>query len=320
MHNNQREDQGSTASAGQKDKEAWQFTSCRLTRRTFVRGAAAAVAALGAGGVPWTVLAQRGGGGGGAVSRNPLYKPPIFSPNIGLRAAPAVVDVGGGKLSSVLAYNGVLPGPTFHAQRGDSAGILFTNGLGEATTVHWHGMIVPGGATDGHPRYTVAPTASQPYNFTINQRACLNWYHPHPHMLTGKQVNLGLAGAFIVNDPEEAALGLPSGAYEVPLILRDANFDSAGNLAYNPTSSGFFGKTALVNGTRDPYLAVDRGVYRFRVLNGSNARVFRIALSNGALFTVIGNDGGLLPSAAQVPAIEFGPGERLDLLVDFSGL
>jgi FtsP/CotA-like multicopper oxidase with cupredoxin domain len=139
-------------------------------------------------------------------------------------------------------------------------------------------------------------------------------------MATGKQVVLGLAGAFIVNDAEEAALGLPSGAYELPLIVRDANFDRAGNLIYNPTSSGYLAKNPMVNGTRDPYLNVDTALYRFRVLNGASARLFKIALNNGEPFTLIGNDGGLLETAVQVSQIEFSPGERLDLLIDFRGL
>jgi FtsP/CotA-like multicopper oxidase with cupredoxin domain len=258
--------------------------------------------------------------GTGTVIRNPLKVPPVVSPvNYALSAAPATVDVGGGKLSSVLAYNGFFPGPTFRANSGDAASVLLTNGLTEETTVHWHGMIVPPNA-DGHPRDAVVPGASYSYQFAIAQRACLNWYHPHPHMMTGEQVALGLAGAFIVNDSEEVALGLPSGAYEMPLIIRDAKFDSSGNLTYTAKSSGFLGDTPLVNGTRDPKLDVDTAIYRFRVLCGSNARLFKLALSNGAPFTLIGNDGGLLETAATVGQIEFSPGERLDLLVDFRGL
>ena len=117
-------------------------------------------------------------------------------------------------------------------------------------------MVVPPLA-DGHPRNAVAPSGNYLYEFRIAQRACLNWYHPHPHMLTGEQVCLGLAGAFIVNDNEEAALGLPSGAYEVPLIVRDATIDRTGNLNYKPKTTGFFGQIPLVNGTRDPKLDVD---------------------------------------------------------------
>ena len=139
-------------------------------------------------------------------------------------------------------------------------------------------------------------------------------------MATGKQVVLGLAGGFIINDAEETALGLPSGAYEVPLIVRDANFDKSGNLIYNPTSSGFLAKNPMVNGTRDPYLKVDTALYRFRVLNGASARLFKLALSNGAPFTLIGNDGGLLEAAVSIGQIEFSPGERLDLLIDFREL
>ena len=286
-----------------------------LTRRDFLRLTLIAAGAIAVGRV---VPVQAGRG---TTARYPLRIPPAATANnnFSLTAAPGSADLGGGNYSNVLAYNGYFPGPTFRANNGDSASIQFTNGLSEATSIHWHGMIVPT-AADGQPQDLVAPGASYAYQFPIMQRACLNWYHPHPHMATGKHVVLGLAGAFIINDAEEAALGLPSGAYEVPLILRDANFDSAGNLIYNPTSSGFLAKNPMVNGTCDPYLSVDATVYRFRVLNGASARLFKLALSNGAPFTLIGNDGGLLETAVQVSQIEFSPGERLDLLIDFRGL
>ncbi|HEU0296126.1 MAG TPA: multicopper oxidase domain-containing protein, partial [Anaerolineales bacterium] len=289
----------------------------KLSRRDFLGLAAVSAAAVAASRVPGLGFAR--GGERGTTTRYPLRIPPLAAPgNFNLTAASATVDVGG-QSSSVLAYNGSFPGPTFIANKGDSANIQFTNGLSEGTTVHWHGMIVPT-AADGQPQDLVAPGASYAYQFPIVQRACLNWYHPHPHMETGKQVVLGLAGAFIINDAEEAALGLPSGAYEVPLIVRDANFNSAGNLIYNPTSSGFLAKNPMVNGTRNPKLDVDTALYRFRVLNGASARLFKLALSNGAPFHLIGNDGGLLATAVQVNQIEFSPGERLDVLVDFRGL
>jgi blue copper oxidase len=138
--------------------------------------------------------------------------------------------------------------------------------------------------------------------------------------LTGKQVNLGMAGAFIIRDAEEDALGLPSGAYEMPLIIRDVSYDAQGNIQYTANPNGFLGNSWLVNGTINPRLDVDTAVYRFRVLNGANARVFRLALSNQAAFTVIGNDGGLLEFPAQVGVVDMGSGERLDLIVDFRGL
>jgi blue copper oxidase len=268
-------------------------------------------------GIPLPLLAQRGKG---TVTRYPLHIPPTISPaSNSLYAAQSTVNLGDGRAALAYAYNGFFPGPTFRAERGTSVGVTLINGLPKESTIHWHGMIVPT-AADGHPKDAAMPGASYLYEYSINQRACMNWYHPHPHMLTGEQVCLGLAGAFIINDAEEAALGLPSGAYEVPLILRDANLDKVGNLIYNPRTSGFVGQIALLNGTRDPKLDVDTALYRFRILNGANARLFKLALSNGASFYVIGNDGGLLASRVTLGQIEIGPGERLDLLVDFREL
>jgi FtsP/CotA-like multicopper oxidase with cupredoxin domain len=306
--------------AGSDGAEPSQAASIRLTRRGFMRTGMVAAGALAAGGIPWLAVAAKGGGGRGTVTRYPLYVPPLYdNPALSLLAATGFADLGGGKLSSVLAYNSSFPGPTIRASRGASADIHFTNGLVDETTVHWHGMIVPTDM-DGQPQEAIAPGGAYRYAFPINQRACMNWYHPHPHHMTGEQVAIGLAGAFLINDGEEAALSLPSGPYEVPLVVRDANVDRIGNLLYNPTSSGFLGKIPLVNGTRDPKLDVDTALYRLRILNGATARIFRIALGNGALFAMIGNDGGLLQTSVPIGQIEFGPGERLDLLVDFRGL
>ncbi len=294
----------------------------RLTRSGFVRAAAVSFAALSAGGAASLSPSRAlGAPPKGTVTRYPLRVPPTVSASLTLTEAPTVVDLanGGNKPSNVWAYNGSFPGPTIVAQRGERATIQLVNGLADETITHWHGMVVDD-VNDGHPRFAVPPGATYPYAFTIDQRACLNWYHPHPHMLTGEQVNLGLAGAFIVRDGVEALLGLPSGAHEVPLIVRDATLDRAGSLAYKPRTGGFDGQIPLVNGTRDPYLAVDPGVYRFRVLNGANARIFGLALSNSAPFTLIGNDGGLLESQVSLNRIDIAPAERLDLLLSFAGL
>lgn len=296
-----------------------------VDRRRFLKTSVATAACAAAGWIPRPSAAARGGGRG-TVTRYPLYVPPTVSPSssFALAAAPASVNFGPNS-GSALAYNhpggtvAGFPGPTFAANTGTQAHVIFHNGLGQESTVHWHGMVVAP-AQDGQPHEAVAAGQSRTYEFPITQRAALNWYHPHPHMLTGEQVCLGLAGAFIVRDAEEAALGLPGGAYEVPLIIRDANFDKAGNLVYNPRSSGFAGNTPLVNGTRNPTLQVGVALYRLRIVNGANARLFRIALSNGAPFGLIGNDGGLLPAVASVNDIEFSPGERLDVLVDFRGM
>lgn len=241
------------------------------------------------------------------------FKPPQTTQ---LSASVHQFDVGDGQLSWGYAYNESFPGPVLEAYRGSNVRIRFQNFLDDHTTVHWHGMVVPH-AVDGHPLNVVLPGEDFIYQFPIVQRACLNWYHPHPHEMTGEQVNLGLAGPFIIRDEEESMLELPVGSYEVPLIIRDAKFDSQGNLRYSAGASGFFGDVPLANGKQNAALSIDTEVYRFRILNGCNARVWRLALSNGAAFTLIGNDGGLLEFPVDLTEIEFGPGERLDLLVDF---
>ena len=260
--------------------------------------------------------ARPGGGGEGSVTRYPLFIPTAVSgTSLTLTAAPGTHNLGNAS-TNVWEYNGSVPGPTIVANKGDNVSITYNNELPEPSIIHWHGMLVDH-TNDGQPMQVVPAGGTYSYTFPIINRAALNWYHPHPHMTIGKQVYNGLAGAFIIRDAEEGALNLPSAKYEVPLVFRDITLDKKGQPVYNPTGGGYFGKTPLVNGTRDPYLAVDKAVYRFRVLIGSTSRVFNLALSNGAPFTLIGNDGGLLPQSSTHTAIEVCPGERLDLLVDF---
>ncbi len=293
-----------------------------LTRRAFLGAAAASAGAVALSGGFRTVGALAAPPK--TLTRYPLYVPPVydvsaFSTPFALAERVSNVYLGGasGVLpSTAWVYNGLFPGPTFRAKNGDIARIALTNQLPEPTITHWHGMLVTH-ENDGHPIYAIGPGGTYSYQFPIVNRAALNWYHPHPHMMTGEQVALGLAGAFIVNDAEEAALNLPSWPYELPLVIRDAQLDQYGNLQYKPRTGGFLGDIVLVNGTRDPYRDVDQALYRFRILGGANARIFGLALSNGAPFTLIGNDGGLLPSAVDVGQIDLAPGERVDVLVDF---
>lgn len=292
-----------------------------FSRRRFIGMSAGTAGFLAAGGLGLLVLPgceTVPPPGATNPARNPLFLPPAMPPvGVALEARSSTVDLGGGT-GVVHAYNGTVPGPTLVANRGDVVSVPFTNSLTDPSSVHWHGLVVPT-AADGQPHDAVAAGGTYSYDFTVAQRASLNFYHPHPHLLTGEQVNLGLAGGIVVRDAEEAALRLPDRWREVPLVIRDALFDAAGNLSYKPRSSGFEGSEALVNGTRAAEHGVDNALYRFRVVQGSNARVFRLALGNGAPFTVIGNDGGLLPNPVQVSQIALGPGERLDLLVDLRG-
>lgn len=309
-----------------------------LSRRDFVRACAAAGGAVALGGslasctrdtaaphahAPHDPALARGGGT--TATRRPLHVPTTVSPvGLHLAAAAGTASIIPGKDTPAWMYNGQLPGPTIEAVRGARATIEFANGLPQRSITHWHGLIVAH-EDDGHPHQAVDPGGSYAYDFTIDQRAALNWYHPHPHLMTGEQVYRGLAGAFILRDAVDTGAagngaGLPWGAREVPLIIRDVTLDSTGALQFSNKSSGFWGKVPLVNGTLDPYLAVDRAPWRFRVLNGCNARVLRLALGNGAPFVLVGNDGGLLDQAYTITEITLAPGERADLVVDCRGL
>jgi FtsP/CotA-like multicopper oxidase with cupredoxin domain len=236
-----------------------------------------------------------------------------------LIASPGRAEYAEGRPVTDWLYNGMLPGPTLRARRGDAATIRFQNRLADPSIVHWHGLVVPGHA-DGHPRDAIGPGADYDYEFPILQRAGTFWYHPHAHHLTGLQVHGGLAGFFIVTDDEEEALGLPSGAEEVLLMLQDRDADLLVAYRYGPDDAdgmdGMLRGTPYGNGIQLPTLPVAGRRYRFRVLNASHARVYRLALDTGTPLTVIGNDGGLLPAPVTVGAVDLGVGERIDFLVD----
>jgi blue copper oxidase len=261
-----------------------------------------------------TALDKRGAAN---VTRNSLKLPAEVNPvNLSLTASPTSMNLGSTTVNNALAYNGSFPAPTIRTTKGSNATITFNNNLGEDSITHWHGLLV-NHMNDGHPMSAVSSGNSYSYNFPVIQRAGMNWYHPHPHMRTGYQVYHGLAGAFIINDTEEAAFNLPTGEFEVPLIIRDCSLTKSGDLHYQPKSGGFLGNLPMVNGTLDPYLNVKRAVYRFRILNGANSRIFDLNMHNGLQMILIGNDGGLLPSSSTESILTISNGERLDVLVDF---
>ncbi|HRA73740.1 MAG TPA: multicopper oxidase domain-containing protein, partial [Flavobacterium sp.] len=154
-----------------------------------------------------------------------------------------------------LGYSsGGLLGPTIKVNSGQSMNVNFVNQLNEKTNIHWHGLKIPANM-DGHPENFINAGGSFNYNFTVNQRAGLYWYHPHADGTTGKQVFQGLAGLVIVNDSEETALNLPSGNRELPLVIQDKRI-SAGSILYAPTMmdqmAGLMGQYILVNGVYAP--------------------------------------------------------------------
>jgi blue copper oxidase len=222
-------------------------------------------------------------------------------------------------VSGGLGYSaqGIL-GPTILLRSGQIFQLTLKNQLSEATNLHWHGLDVPV-AQDGLPEHKVESGSNKSYSFTIKNRAGLYWYHPHLMGSTAKQAYQGLAGLMIVRDSIEDALKLPSGEFEIPLVLQDKR---SSGMAYNPSMaevmSGFLGDQMLVNGAHSPFMHVKKGSYRLRILNGSNARVYDLAFADGRSFSIIGSDGGLLEKAVQVDHALVGPGERLDLIVSFA--
>lgn len=252
----------------------------------------------------------------------PLTTPESVDQLVSLNTGLSTGQLVKGNTSATYSYGKGILGPTIKAQKGATVNVSLQNNLTEETNIHWHGLILPENM-DGHPKDTAAPGESLEYVLPVHQRAGTYWYHPHPHGSTARQVFMGLAGMFIVNDDEEAALDLPSGEYEVPLIIQDKRFEGS-NLDYSPTAdeimSGYLGEHILVNGIHAPFLEVASGGYRFRILNGSTARVYNLALSGGLQFHIIGSDGGLLEKPETVSEILVGPGERIDVLVDFSNL
>ena len=251
----------------------------------------------------------------------PLAIPAIVGATTTLTPQNVSTNIPGFGIVSGLGYTPTgLLGPTIKVNSGAAVNINLVNQLNEKTNIHWHGLKIPA-AMDGHPDNTVSAGSTFNYNFTVNQRAGLYWYHPHTEMLTGKQVFRGLAGLFIVNDAAETALNLPSGNRELPLVIQD-KIISSGTIPYAPSMmevmTGLMGQYVLVNGGYAPIQNVETAKYRVRILNGSNARVYNLALSNGASFTIIGNDGGLLNNPQTVNSLLLGPGERADLIIDFS--
>lgn len=293
-----------------------------LSRRQFARIVAASSATLAAGAVP--LLGSCGAGATGPAdpsSRSPLPRPATMPASGALVAAAGTARLGADLVVPAWMINGALPSPTIRVRRGDVAQLELVNQLPEATILHWHGLLVPADA-DGHPRQEVAAGGRLSYGFPIVQRAGTYWYHPHAHSRTAAQVHQGLAGFFLVADAEEDALGLPAGEREVLLMLQDRDEASAAPFAYVASAGDLHGGmlrgTAYGNGVPSPSLAMEPGAYRLRILNGSQARVYRIALGNGAPLTVIGNDGGLLPVPSRPDSVYLGVGERIDCLVDLT--
>ncbi len=218
-------------------------------------------------------------------------------------------------------YGGTYLGPALRLRRGRSVTIDFTNRLPKPTTLHWHGLIIPGDV-DGGPHRPVAPGGRWRPTLPIDQPAATLWFHPHFYPTTAAQVIKGLAGLLIVDDEEADRLALPArwGVDDIPLIIQDRRFKRDGAFfdAMNiiTVTNGYVGTMPLVNGAEYPEARTARGWVRLRLLDGSNARSYLLKASDDRSLFVIGSDGGLLESPVEVKQLLLHAGERFEVMVD----
>ncbi len=228
-----------------------------------------------------------------------------------------------GTQTKTYGYNGNLLGPTVRLKEGETVKVKVRNELNEPTTFHWHGLEIPG-SEDGGPQDEIQPGKSKIVTLKADQPAATLWYHPHPHQLTSKQVFKGLGGMLYVEGTDRNSADLPKnyGVDDIPLIFQDRIFDKDHQLNYDElmNSDGTIGDVSLVNGTLNPKLTVTQPVMRFRIFNGSNARNYTFRLSNGASFTQVASDGGLLDEPVETDELTLSASERSEILIDFSKL
>ena len=228
-----------------------------------------------------------------------------------------------GKTATTWGYNGNLLGPAVKLNKGQSVNVDIHNQLAEETTLHWHGLEIPG-EVDGGPQGIIPAGGKRSVTFTPDQRAATCWFHPHQHGKTGRQVAMGLAGLVLIEDEEIRKLMLPKqwGIDDVPVIIQDKQFSADGQVDYQldimTAAVGWFGDTLLTNGAIYPQHAAPRGWLRLRLLNGCNARSLNIAASDNRPLYVIASDGGLLAEPVKVTELPMLMGERFEVLVDVS--
>jgi len=242
-----------------------------------------------------------------------------------LTAAETKLSILPGTTTDAYTYEGKLPGPTLEVREGDRVIVHFTNNLPVETTVHWHGLHLPY-ESDGSPFHPIPPGGKRDYVFTpAAGSAGTYWYHPHPDHKTGYQIAKGLYGAIIVRAQDDP---LPATLTEKLIVLSDNRFDEAGGIAIPEphTMQGLIDRengrecaVILVNGRVTPTIDIRPGeVQRWRVVNASAARVFRLAIPGHTLIQV-GTDGGLFEKPVEMKEIVIANSERVELLVRGTG-
>jgi spore coat protein A len=330
----------------------------RFTRRDFLKHSSLALAGTGLG---W---AKAPGDALDPATLTPFVDPlpiPRVATSIGMRAHP---DHAGEKIpyyrmamrevhqkvhrdlppTRMWSFEDSFPGPTIETPSGHAIMVEWANELplkhflpidhtimgAEASlpevrsVIHLHGGRTPADS-DGYPENWVVPGKSQTCFYPVKQDGALLFYHDHSMGINRLNIYAGMQGLFIVRDPLEATLNLPSGKYEIPMMICDRLLHTDGQLNYpvsehpdKPWVPEVFGNAFLVNGKLMPYFEVEPRSYRLRIMNGSNGRFYRLSLANKSTFQVIGDDQGLLSAPVPVRRIPLAPAERTDLIVDFA--
>ncbi|MFC0226423.1 multicopper oxidase CueO [Serratia aquatilis] len=262
-----------------------------------------------------------------AAERPTLPIPPVLTPNvqgkIALTLQTGEMNWLPNAATRTWGINGPLLGPVVRLQRGKPVTVEISNQLPEASTVHWHGLAIPGDV-DGGPQALIQPGTTREVSFTVDQPAATCWFHPHTHGKTGHQVMMGLGGLVLLEDEESAQLPLPNtwGHDDFPVILQDKRLGDDGQIEYQldvvSAAVGWFGDRMFTNGAAYPQHIAPRGWLRLRLLNGCNARTLNLAASDNRPLYVIASDGGFLAEPVKLTELPILMGERFEVLVDAS--
>lgn len=292
----------------------------KLSRRSLIVGGAAV--AGGAFTASYSILAQTGARIGGPLPIPPLVDTGATGGVFDLSVQQGETRIVPAALTRTFGYSGSILGPVVRLKSGQTVKANITNWLPVESSVHWHGLFVPSDV-DG-PFNPIPAGQSWSPELKINQPAATTWFHPHPHGDTARQTYMGLAGLLYVEDGSAEAFNLPRdyGVDDLPIVLQDRSFGPDGQLIYDRSPMammhGSRGDVIVVNGAIRPVARPPAGLVRLRLLDGANARNFKLAFSDQRVFHVVANDAGWLAEPAPVTEIELSPGERYEIVVDVS--
>lgn len=266
----------------------------------------------------------------GQTTARPLPIPPLLDfmagdeRPIALDLLQSQHDFGTGVKSQTFGIGQSYLGPVIKAKSGHDLPFEITNQLDEVSTLHWHGLHIPGDV-DGGPHQEIQPGQTWRPVLPVSQRASTNWFHSHTHGRTARQTHMGLAGVMHIEDDASLSADFPNGYGfdDFTLVLQDKQFDDLGRMTYGLTGdvleNGFQGDTLVVNGTVAPvHQMVPSGLVRLRLLNACNARFLKISLSDMQPLHLIASDGGFLASTVETDSIVMSPGERYEILLDMT--